>query len=341
MSLLTSYSADNFVLVKDYNKRFNQTMAGEPQVSIEILSGSPIVTIAQWYQGVMEETASFKYIGMTYDAAMDCAEDMRQALTYSQAPWTFGDYISSDTYQGGISAYFLRGWHEGVALPTCESQIQVNHHDKGCMYDVSVQAKCTTIKYDKLGQALDISQHPLIDTLQTFAGWNEEMQLSGKYFDAACDANITIVNAPTRQISWELTRENILTRKSDNLSAITLSNWYKYTIDSQAQIRYEGMTKSACRALHNLISDPNTLQLSAHPYGFASEDGNMTWKAISSVTQYQNLNDFTATETDSGMFTAELTLHAQEITMTDTPTPPTHLSWPSGWSKVPGLSAYL
>lgn len=185
MSLLTSYGAENLVITNDYDRRFNQTDIGNPQVSIEVLSGSPVVTIAQWYKGIQEETASFKYVGMTYDAAVECAEDMRQKLTYSQAPWTFGDYLSSDTSGGEIKAYFILGWHEGVALPTCESQIQVNHHDKGCMYDVAVQAKCTTIKYDKLGQALDITRQPLYDTLQTLAGWNAEVQLSGIHFDAA------------------------------------------------------------------------------------------------------------------------------------------------------------
>jgi hypothetical protein len=53
---------------------------------------------------VQIEEAAFRYVGMSYAAAQDCADDMRSAFTYnSYQPWIYEDYLEGSS--------FIRGWH--------------------------------------------------------------------------------------------------------------------------------------------------------------------------------------------------------------------------------------
>lgn len=178
MGLLTSYGSNNFVLVDDYNYRCNQIESGEPIVAVELSATSsmppefkPVVTVRQWWRAIIEETASFKYIGMDYSAAQDCADDMRSLLTFTSYPWVYSEYLSGD--------YLLYGWHKGVGTPTLESEIRLEKHGTGSMYDVVVNAKCTTINYGISGNALILSEAPLADAVDDVPGWNSTHQLSG------------------------------------------------------------------------------------------------------------------------------------------------------------------
>lgn len=346
MGLLTSYGANNFILETDYNYRCNQIESGVPEVTVELLSGTPQIAIRQWWHAFIEETASFKYVGMSYSAAQDCADEIRSTLTINRYPWTFGSYLSSVSSGLSTTNYMLYGWHKGTSTPVCESEIKLQKHGNGCMYDVVVNARCTTENYDTSSNVLDINNKPLLNIVNSLPGWSEDCQLSGKHFDAASISNITIVVAPTQTVEFELMAENLYTTNPNSLSGFELSNWYKATVDSYAQVKYEGMTKTACRTLYNALNSTNGWYLSAHPWEYKERyaGGHITfeWQQNNDVTTWQCFNTYKAIENESGMFTAELTLHAQDITMTSDPSNFTPQSYPSFWaSKVPGLANYL
>ena len=88
---------------------------------------------------------------------------MRSALTIISYPWAFGEYI-----ENGVLLY---GWHKGTGTPTMESEVRLEKRS-GCMYDVVVNAKCTTINYDKQNNALNINNKPLYAVVSGLAGWN-------------------------------------------------------------------------------------------------------------------------------------------------------------------------
>lgn len=52
-----------------------------------------------------------------------------------------------------------------------ESEVRLEKRS-GCMYDVVVNAKCTTINYDKQNNALNINNKPLYAVVSGLAGWN-------------------------------------------------------------------------------------------------------------------------------------------------------------------------
>lgn len=339
MSALASYNATNFVLTEDYSYRFNQIECGQPEVAVELsgsgLSATPVVTIAQWWRAVMEERASFKYIGMKYDTAKSCANAMRSALTFQTYQWEYGAYLSGN--------YLLYGWHKGIATPTLESEVRLEHN-AGSMYDVVVNAKCTTTNYDKAGRALQTGSTPLATAVASLPGWSATHTLSGEHFDAASANNITLVVAPTKTIEFELVAAKLVTTDPNNLSGFTINDWYRATTDQYAQVRYEGMTKTACRSLFSSLNGTTGWYLLTHPweYGWNAQTKTLSWHQNTNIDVYQCLNDFKATEDESGLFTAELTLHAQRVEMTSTPTSYTAPAYPAFWSsKIPGLNKYL
>lgn len=343
MSLLTSYSSKNFVLVDDYSYRCNQIDSGEPIVAVELSTTSstpperkPVVTITQWWRATIEETASFKYIGMDYSTAKDCADAMRSLFTFTSYPWVYSEYLSGD--------YLLYGWHKGTGTPTLESEISLEKHDNGCMYDVVVNAKCTTINYDKGANALDLNDRPLANAIDDVPGWDSTHQLSGHHFDAAGSSNIALLVAPTYKTKFELVGQQVVTTNKTNLSGFSIDDWYKATTDWQAQIKYEGMTKTACRTLFNSLNSTTGWYLSSNPweYFYDIQTSSLGWHPNTEITQWQCLNQYKATENEGGMFTAELTLHAQLINMTKDPAHFTTPSYPSFWrTRIPGLSSFL
>lgn len=263
MGALTTYGAENFVLTEDYSYRFNQIECGQPEATVELsgsgLSAVPVVTIAQWWRAVMEERASFRYIGMDYSTAKNCANTMRSSMTFLTYPWEFGEYLSG--------THLLYGWHKGTPTPTLESEVRLEHR-AGSMYDVVVNAKCTTVNYDKAGRALATGSRPLADEVAHVPGWSTANQLSGVHFDAASASNITLLVAPTKTVQYELVAPKLVTSKPGNLSGFTIDDWYRATTDQYAQVRYEGMTKAACRSLFSSLNSTTGWYLSAHPWEY-------------------------------------------------------------------------
>ena len=342
MGLLHTYGADNFVLVDDYKLQCNSLDVGQPEVAVQLSGDTPTVQTVTWRRGITEESLRFKYIGMDYQTACDCADSLRTKLTYTKYPWLFGAYLSGQN--------MLYGWHKGVGTPTLDSSVVVQKHGSGCMYDVVVDARAETENYTESGDPVDGSA-PLADKLNSIAGYGNSPVLSGEHFDSAGADNIVIVNAPTRTTQFELVGEDVYTtRISSDLSVhLVKSNWYRATTDFYAQVKYEGMTRTACKSLYNSLARKNSggWYLSAHPWELSAwfEQGtsrlHIEWRQNADVTTWQCLNDYTAREDESGMFTAELTLHSQQTTMTDAPQTYTPPSWPTAWNNVPALTNYL
>lgn len=75
---LTSYGAHNLVIEQDYNLRFNEIVAGEPEVTVRTLSTDNVsVSIDVWRRYQQEETARWRYVGMEYNAAKNAADSIR------------------------------------------------------------------------------------------------------------------------------------------------------------------------------------------------------------------------------------------------------------------------
>lgn len=115
---------------------------------------------------MQDERTGFKYVGMDYGTAKSCADAMRSVLTFQKPTWLFGEYLSS---VGGAKV-MLYGWHKGIATPTLESEVRLEHN-AGSMYDVVVNAHCTTEDYSNAGLATTTTSRPLADNLRSIPGY--------------------------------------------------------------------------------------------------------------------------------------------------------------------------
>jgi hypothetical protein len=265
-NLQSSYGANNIEITQDYSYSFNQIDVGEPVVTMtRDLSGETDVKYAAWKRAVMVETAGWKYIGMDYATAKSCANAMRSALTFTTYPWEYGYYMTPQT------SALQFGWHKSSYVPTLESDVAVRQRS-GCMYDVVVNARATTENYSLGSVALDIGSRPLADQLQSIAGWNSSVSLTGEHFDAAGSGNIRVVSAPTNKVSFELVGQKLITSNPSSPTGLSLDDWYRATTDQYAQVRYEGMTKSACRSLFSSLNSTGGWYLQYHPWVY-----DVTW----------------------------------------------------------------
>lgn len=46
MSALKTYGTENFVMLEDYNFKFNSIEQGQPEVTVELSGGTPTVTVS-------------------------------------------------------------------------------------------------------------------------------------------------------------------------------------------------------------------------------------------------------------------------------------------------------
>ena len=341
-NLKRTYDSSNFVLTEDYSFRFNQLDVGKPEVVAEVDPTTQQVTVTTkvWKRALMEESAGFKYIGMNYATAKNCAAYLRGVLTISVYNWQFGWH--EDTNNN-----IVYGWYKEYATPTLESEISVQQ-TSGCMYEVVVNARCTSLNYTTSSNATLSSSHPLLSVLENLPGWSSTPTLHGVHFNAASASNITLVVAPTQTTKFEIVGQNIITTDPTTRSGFSIDNWYRATTDQYAQVKYEGMTKAACRSLFSDLNGTSGWWMSYHPWKFDTTYNSTTgkyemgWTEDTTTTVYQCLNDFKATEDESGLFTAELTLHAQRVAMTKNPTNYSPPSFPSLWStNIPGMSDFM
>lgn len=272
-NLQTTYGANNIEITQDYAYRFNQIDVGEPivDVSTNQTTGEISVSCTSWKRAVMVETAGWKYIGMNYATAKTCANAMRNLLTFQIPPWEYGYYMRNNQLQFG--------WHSGTSTPTLESDVRIQQRS-GCMYDVIINAKCTTQNYTKAANATSTGSRPLANILSSVAGWNSTVTLTGKHFDAASANNIRIVSAPTNKVHFELVGQKLVTSDSSSMTGLSIDDWYRVTTDQYAQVRYEGMTKTACRNLFSSLNGTTGWYFSYHPWIYSFTYDQTTQKYI-------------------------------------------------------------
>lgn len=340
---LNSYSSDNFQLDQDYQIRLDSVEVGQPEViiSCDLSSGDPVgIKIERWKRYVQIEEASFSYVGMDYATAKSCGEAMRTKFTYnSYRPWIYEDYLSG--------SMFIRGWHQTSAyLPQLESTVNLVKRGDGSMYDVKVNARLRLEKY-QLNSYPVMNDRPLYNSLTSLDGWTSDTGAwsEGKAILSAGVDNIALVTAPSYTDNWEVAGENVMTINANSISGISIDDWYKVTTTYKAAVKYEGMTLAACRSLYNNLNNLNTgWYISSHPWTLSSyQTGNtwhVNWIEDSGTTIYQCLNRATMQRTGGKMWSIELQLEAQKSTMKKSGSSISH-SWPSVWSRVPGMSKFL
>lgn len=346
MGTLTSYGAHNLVITRDYSFKTNQIESGEPEVYVKIQptgSSEPnVVDIRTWYMAESEERAGFKYVGMDYDTAQTCANAMKSSLTFQKYVWEWGTHWNSTTRTIEL------GWYQSTSTPTLESNVSIVKTGQGSLYDVVVEARHTQTSYSTNIDGNNVTgSRPLYGMVTGLSGWNDSTTPSnGKYNNAASASNIVIVSAPTYTREWEMLGADITTAIPDGqtMTGFSFPIWYKARTTYQCQVKYVGMTRSACRSLFNSLNGTNGWWYAYHPYEYKAVASGGTvsvdWVQNNNVTLYQCLNEFTAKPVDGKLWEVELSLTQWDDNYTKNPRETFTPSWPSVWSRVPGLSNY-
>ena len=211
-----------------------------------------------------------------------------------------------------------------------------------------VQAKHTQKFYSTSISGNNVTgSRPLYDFVTGLAGWSDSSTPpNGTYYSAASSDNIVLVKAPTYNREFELLGADITTVVPDgsSLTGYSFPLWYKARTTYQAQVKYVGMTRSACRNLFNSLNGTSGWWYAYHPYEYkAVASGgtvSMDWVQNNNVTLYQCLNEFTAKPVGGKLWEVELSLSQWADKYTKNPNESFTPSWPSVWSRVPGLSNY-
>lgn len=334
---LTSWGANNLVIEQDYGIRFNSIEVGQPEVTIELSGNQPTASVKTWWHGMQEETARWRYVGMDYSTAKSCADGLRTALTFSKQVWGFGSYLSGTT--------LLYGYYSQQNAPQLESDVALEKNGNGEMYDVVVDAKATNDYYSSSSHVSLPGTAQLANYLNTVQGWNTYKSgwSNGKSISAASANNLVIVVAPTRTREFEIAGNDIYNPSGTSLSSITFPIWYKCTDTYRCQLKYTGMTLGACRTLRSTLNNTTGWYLETHPYEYKYDAQWHTfhWEPNTQVTNYQCLNEFKAVKGDGNMWTVELNLHAEDVQYVNNTSYASQWSWPTLWSSIPGLTAYL
>ena len=176
---------------------------------------------------------------------------------------------------------------------------------------------------------------------------NSTTPRNGTYYSAAYTDNIVLLSAPTYRREFELLGADITTivPSGQSITGYSFPLWYKARTTYQAQVKYVGMTRSACRNLFNNLNTTTGWWYAYHPYEYkavAATGGgfSMDWVENTQVTLYQCLNEFTAKPVGGGLWEVELSLTQWDDKYTKNPNETFTPSWPSVWSNVPGLSNY-
>lgn len=106
------------------------------------------------------------------------------------------------------------------------------------------------------------------------------------------------------------------------------------------------MTRTACKNLFNQLNVTTGWWYSYHPYIYKAQAASgggveFVWAQDTTKTLYQSLNDYKARQLDGHLWEAELSLTLWEDSYTTSPGGGFTPTWPSVWSRIPGLSTYL
>ena len=336
----TSWGSDNLVIENDYNIRFNEIVAGNPEISAEkpqTQGGSPTISVDVWYKLVTEETARWKYVGMDYTTAQSCVSTLKTALTFTTSVWDYGFYVDNGT--------LLYGYHVDKTAPNLESNITIVKCGDCDMYNVVVDARVKTEYYSKTAGLYSQKQTPLANYLGTLNGWNTYPSgwSNGTSQSSASEDNIVLVQAPSVTRQFEIVGSDIFGASYVDWTTYNLPVWYKCTDTYICQVKYNGLTHGACKNLFNSMNNTSGWYYSYHPYEYKYNSTYKTfnWEEDTNKTIYQCLNDFKTTKLEGNMWTAELSLCVEKYLYTKNPAYTGGFSWPSQWSSIPGLSQFL
>ena len=340
---LTTWDRNNLIITKDYSFRFSVVETGEPRLYIKLAKNQQQqddVSIVQWWHGKAEETAAWKWVGMDYDTAMDCADYARNLLTYTNWVWEYGAHVEN----GAV----VVGWFKWVYSPQLDSSIQVVKHGNGDLYDVEVNAKVITDDYSLTPNGTNVTgSRILASTLPHIDGWNLSPTPNGKYFTSASADNIVLVAAPTWKRKFDITGVDLSTivPNGQTLSGYTFSTWYKERTTYSCQLKYTGMTREACKNLFNSLNSTTGWWKKYHPsiWYFDMTNKEFVWQEQTQIWMYQCLNEFNAhpTSTDGRLWEAELSLTQWSESYTTNPNATWTPTWPAEWANIPALSNYL
>ena len=138
-----------------------------------------------------------------------------------------------------------------------ESDVQVQKtNGVGSLYDVVIVAKFTMETYGKNPGLNTTGARPLADLLPHIDGFYTSNTPNGKYYDAASGENISIVAGPSYHREFTLLGADITTviPNGQTLTGYTFPLWYKERRTYNCEVKYQGLTRTACRALFNQLN---------------------------------------------------------------------------------------
>ena len=137
MALLQSYSDTNLVIDEALHVVY----------AMSIIQGTWPYTSANvsgWYNTMREchryAAKRFRYVGMTYEAAMNCAADMKEHFTRT----FFTSYWNADAMGGG--------WNTGTGGTVCMADVTPVHTDADA-WDVIVSVREDDVRYKKVSES--------------------------------------------------------------------------------------------------------------------------------------------------------------------------------------------
>lgn len=141
MSLLTTYGANNRVIISGKTRRITSVPIGDPTVTVEKQSdGTYKAKTEQWYCVTAVWFARYQYVGMNLQAATKCADDMRSKFTRTKKLWEYK--LSTDE----AKKTFEFKWESKDVGTVLDSEISMENQGGG-MFSVTINASCTDEYY--------------------------------------------------------------------------------------------------------------------------------------------------------------------------------------------------
>lgn len=83
MSLLNYYNDNNLVTLAGKTQRITCSAPTDPIITFsgDLSAGGGKVEIGQWFEMTCHSTAAFSYVGMDYNTAKECRDDMIEKFT--------------------------------------------------------------------------------------------------------------------------------------------------------------------------------------------------------------------------------------------------------------------
>lgn len=135
MSLLTTYGANNRVIISGKTRRVTSSPIGDPTVTVhKQTDGTYSAKTEQWYHVIAVWSARYQYVGMDLTTATSCADAMRAKFTRTKKVWEYQLTEKSGTFEFK--------WVDNGVGTVLDSEISMENQGGG-MYSVTINASCT------------------------------------------------------------------------------------------------------------------------------------------------------------------------------------------------------